>query len=503
MKLSRRKFIGTGVVGLASTATSVAKPVEGNINKPVELCDPNAKPFVFGKEPNRVRKSFYDLTDEEVRNLCKAIGYMKGSIPIGDPTQWQSYANIHMKHCTATDATHPQVHWGWHFLPWHRGYIFFLERILANILTTKLNIDGTKFAYPFWDWCAHQEIPNTKEREARGLASPLFGYDLTQENMVKQDDLGFDNLALFEGNRAPTIQKSKMSPDNEVSPDSKAHIQECKNYMSPEYINLVLTTPWEQFGGKPVTDRATGQGLMEAGPHNDGHDWVGMRYGSNRCMGTLRYAAEDPIFFMHHGNIDRVFSLYKNPMPDLDGPWGQQAYTYTDIDGSPVTVTIKDIMTKMTSTISYAVPSDNNLNPPSVSLSNRYASVSVEMNEYIKVKNGLSLSVQPQGMLKNLIESGISGGTSILELGTGPVFHKGKCSIKAYINGKYIGRVKILDGDPSTSNDIITHNFVMTIGKLGKFSDALKSAEKFDLKFEITGFNNDVFLRTVKFYVLN
>lgn len=501
MKLSRRKFIGAGVIGVTGTAVSAVKPVEGKINKPVEICDPNAKPFVFGKEPNRVRKSFYDLTDEEVRNLCKAIGYMKGSIPIGDPTQWQSYANIHMKHCTATDATHPQVHWGWHFLPWHRAYIFFLERILANILTTKLNVDGTKFAYPFWDWCAHQEIPNTKEREARGLASPLFGYDLTQENMVKQDTLGFDNLALFEGNRSPSIQKNKMSPDNEVSPDSKAHIEECKNYMSPEYINLVLTTPWEQFGGRPVTDRYTGQGLMEAGPHNDGHDWVGTRYGSNRCMGTLRYAAEDPIFFMHHGNIDRIFSLYKNPMPDLDGPWGQQAYTFPDLDGSPVTVTIKDIMTKMTSTVSYAVPSDNNLNT-SVSLSPQYASVSVDMNHYIKAKGGLTLSITPQNSLKRLIAKGIQGGTSILEINTGPVFHQGKCAIKAYVNGKYIGRVKILDGDPSTSDDTVTHSFVMTIGKLGKFSDVLSTDEKFDLKLELVGFNNDVLLRTLKFYVI-
>ena len=50
MKISRRKFIGTGAIGLTSVATlNSAQP--GGINKPVELCDPNAKPFVFGKEP--------------------------------------------------------------------------------------------------------------------------------------------------------------------------------------------------------------------------------------------------------------------------------------------------------------------------------------------------------------------------------------------------------------------------------------------------------------------
>jgi|694.fasta_scaffold15267_7 hypothetical protein len=498
MKISRRKFIGTGAIGLTSVATlNSAQP--GGINKPVELCDPNAKPFVFGKEPNRVRKSFYDLTDEEVRTLCKAVDYMRNTLPMGTPTQWESYANIHMKHCTASDAANPQVHWGWHFLPWHRGYIFFLERILANCLD-KLGYNGVPFAYPFWDWCAHQEIPNTKEREARGLASPLFGYDLTQENMVNADNLGFDNIALFDGNRGPTIQKSKMDPNNEVSQDSKAHVQECKNYMSPEYINLVLTTPWEQFGGKPVTDRATGQGLVESGPHNDGHDWVGTRYGKNRNMGTLRYAANDPIFFMHHGNIDRIFSLYRNPMPDLDGPWGQQVYTFPDIDGSPVTVTIKDIMTKM-NTVSYAVPSDNNLTVPT-SVSTNYASVSAPINQYATVREGLSLYVRPQNTLKDLISKAIDGGTSLLEIETGPVFHVGKCAIKAYVNGKYIGRVKIMDGDPSTTNKTITHSFTMTVGHLGKMKEVIPNGDKFELQLKLVNFKNDVLIRNLKLSVI-
>lgn len=496
MKLSRKAFLGTGIMGLFSMNAKSAQ------QKPLELCGPNdAKSFIFGSEPMRLRKSFYDLTDNELKNLCKAVGYMRNNIPLEAPTSWESYARMHYKHCTASDADHPQVHWGWHFLPWHRGYIFFLERMLANILTTKFDIDGAKFAYPYWDWINHKEMPNTKIREAAGLCSPLFGYDLTQQNMVLGDNLGFDNLALYDGNRGPSIEKSKMSPDNETQADSKEHIVECMNYMSKEYVDLMLTTPWEQFGGKPGIDRSTGQGLLESGAHNDGHDWVGTRYGCNRTMGTLRYAANDPIFFMHHGNLDRIFSLYKNQMPAINGPWGQQRYVYPDLDGTPVSVSVKDIML-WTSTVSYQAPQTNKNKLIAHKITNAIYSSSLAVNKSTVAKAGLSISVEPNEQLKYLIMKGLEGGISTLEIETGPISHTGRALVKVYVGKKYIGRIKIMDGDPSTTNPDTSHTFVMVLGKLGKLYEALPNTNKFDMNFYIYGIDKDVLIRSLKFSVI-
>src|ERR1700758_853508 len=36
-----------------------------------------AKPFQFTNEPQRRRKSFYDLSDDELVLLCKAVSHMK------------------------------------------------------------------------------------------------------------------------------------------------------------------------------------------------------------------------------------------------------------------------------------------------------------------------------------------------------------------------------------------------------------------------------------------
>lgn len=442
MKSNRRNFfiqsglLGTSAIGLT---TFSADHIHKN-----QVVLKNKSSFDPSKDPKRIRKSFYDLTDEELRNLCKAVGYMRNDIPTDSPLHWENYGRQHAHHCTEAGDNNPQVHWSWHFLPWHRGYVYFMERILANILTTKLNIDGSKFAYPYWDWCTHQEIPNTRLRQQTGLASPLFGYDLTQEDMVNADNLGFDNTALYDGSRGPTILKPKMDPDNEVTEDSKNHIKDALYYTSATYINKILTTPFEQFAGGSTIDRTTGQGLLEQNPHNDGHDWVGTRIGKNRTMGTLRYAALDPIFYMHHGNIDRIFSLYNQPMPSLDGPWGQQTYEYTDIDGTWVKVSVKDIMTGISDNISYGEsPLMAKIKPNSSK---------VTRNIVVSVNKQIENEPVTVTLNSKIIRKIITSKLALMDVKLGSINYTGKYKIDIKMtdaNGVQtnVGRIRMLDGE--------------------------------------------------------
>ena len=442
MKSNRRNFfiqsglLGTSAIGLT---TFSADHIHKN-----QVVLKNKSSFDPSKDPKRIRKSFYDLTDEELRTLCKAIGYMRNDIPTDSPLHWENYGRQHAHHCTEAGDNNPQVHWSWHFLPWHRGYVYFMERILANILTTKLNIDGSKFAYPYWDWCTHQEIPNTRLRQQMGLASPLFGYDLTQEDMVNADNLGFDNTALYDGSRGPTILKPKMDPDNEVTEDSKNHIKDALYYTSATYINKILTAPFEQFAGGSTIDRTTGQGLLEQNPHNDGHDWVGTRIGKNRTMGTLRYAALDPIFYMHHGNIDRIFSLYNQPMPSLDGPWGQQTYEYTDIDGTWVKVSVKDIMTGISNNISYGEsPLMAKIKPNSSK---------VTRNIVVSVNKQIENEPVTVTLNSKIIRKIITSKLALMDVKLGSINYTGKYKIDVKMtdaNGVQtnVGRIRMLDGE--------------------------------------------------------
>ena len=45
---------------------------------------------------------------------------------------------------------------------------------------------------------------------------------------------------------------------------------------------------------------------LEVGPHNDGHNFVG------GIMGNSMFSPRDPIFWLHHANIDRIWNEWEN-----------------------------------------------------------------------------------------------------------------------------------------------------------------------------------------------
>lgn len=451
MSLNRRDFIVTSVA-IAGSTSVIASATASTTDHNTHLQNTPSKHFDPSNEPNRIRKNFYDLSDEELQTFMKAVGFMRNNYKLRDPRQWDNYALVHALHCTEANKAHPQVHWGWNFLPWHRGYLYFLERILANILTNELGLDGTKFALPYWDWSHQHGMPNTKIREQAGLSSPFFGYDPTKEDMTADDGLGFDNSALYDGNRGPTIQKPQMDPANELTAESKEHVAITRYYMSSDYINMCLASPWDQFGGQPVTDRNTGQGLIEAGPHNCGHDWVGIRFGKNRNMGTLRCAAVDPIFFMHHCNIDRIWSLYSLPQPDPTGDWGKPVYHWTDIDGKQVIATAEDIITKFTN-ISYAESYSSVLK----------STKPTKTVEFSKILINKVLSNEPIEI--TLPQDFPFEKPTLIDIETGPISYTGKYIAKILAGDKQVGILNFMDGDYREDNvdPNLTHWFTVLL----------------------------------------
>jgi tyrosinase len=84
-------------------------------------------------------------------------------------------------------------------------------------------------------------------------------------------------------------------------------------------------------------------GSLEATPHGDVHSTVG---GVGGLMSSFSTAARDPIFWLHHSNIDRLWAVWltqadrANP---TDPSWLKMTFHFHDADGQDVTHEPRDV----------------------------------------------------------------------------------------------------------------------------------------------------------------
>lgn len=106
------------------------------------------------------------------------------------------------------------------------------------------------------------------------------------------------------------------------------------------------TDSGSSFGGRRVTQTShggSGQGTLEQRPHNQIHSGIG------GWMGRVEFAARDPIFWLHHANIDRLWERWlqqgggrANPTGNSD--WMNDAFTFFDENGNQVQRRGRDVL---------------------------------------------------------------------------------------------------------------------------------------------------------------
>src|SRR5262249_46915439 len=93
--------------------------------------------------PTRRNISNLAPNDPIIQSYKDAITQMK-ALPSTDGRNWTRQAQIHNDHCP---------HGNWYFLPWHREYLVYFERIVRKLSGNKT------FALPYWNWAIESKIP--------------------------------------------------------------------------------------------------------------------------------------------------------------------------------------------------------------------------------------------------------------------------------------------------------------------------------------------------------
>lgn len=301
MTLSRRRVLTLGGAGLVGLGT-------------IPIAD-------WVREANamttRVR---YDAASPEGKDMLKiyadAVGKMRAMDP-KSPLAWQFQFYTHWMNVdkdTTIEAiygpdTTPEKlaaiamwdtcrgHITWSsqsrfFVPWHRMYVLYFERIIQHVS------GATEFTLPYWNYteAATKFIPE----EFRDPSSPLFMPN--RNSGINSGTVGMESLSL-------------------------------------------------SFLSRPNYDGRTGfNSTLDGNPHGQVH----VQVGDSTNMGSVPNAANDPVFWVHHSNVDRCWSSWNaagGENPD-DDAFNNMQFQFYDVETQQlVTATTKDF--KSTAPLGY------------------------------------------------------------------------------------------------------------------------------------------------------
>jgi len=299
----------------------------------------------------------YNITSPMGQKMLAS--YAKGvaamlDLPADHPHNWFRNAFVHLMDCP---------HGNWWFYVWHRGFIGYFEETIRALS------GNPDFTLPYWDWTELPQIPKA-----------MFDGPLTPTDKAFEPTTG--NLFKFTSRMKPALQAywDKLSADqraqlvkrgygafddmwNDVtgfSPSADAGISgnmgyaiTCgARYLSPDNPALDPKTAYAvsaevvRAGLAPVDfynedntrsftssrtpshntapSGATKFSVLEGFPHNKVHNCIGGvgavdpgPYGSM----TNFLSPVDPIFFMHHANMDRLWDLWSRKQQALGLPF--------------------------------------------------------------------------------------------------------------------------------------------------------------------------------------
>lgn len=263
------------ILALPPDGTPVSFFIAGKFGKPsladkdavIEVVDANTG-NVLSATPLmvRIRKNANSLTDDERQRFLSAFALLILA-STGGVGGFADYANVH------SDAGVREAHGNAGFLPWHRSFMLDLERELQS--------RDPSVALPYWRF--DEAAPNLFTANFIGVPNTTGTVEFDTNNPLQ-----FLSPPIFRQPRFDTATQTA--------------------FVSSELATLSLG------------DVFTNYRSMETDPHGFAHTSF------SGFISNLGTAAQDPLFFLLHANVDRLWAKWQ---------WLRQRFNMTSIDSYP------------------------------------------------------------------------------------------------------------------------------------------------------------------------
>ncbi|MBV8298056.1 MAG: tyrosinase family protein [Candidatus Eremiobacteraeota bacterium] len=267
-----------------------------------------------------VWKNGGDFDDPVILAYAQGVAGMKARA-LATPTSWRFYGAIHgfdpdlWQQLGYFDPNEPQPsddliaqfwkqcqHGSWYFEPWHRGYLIAIEANIRAIVQQQPNAPAN-WALPYWNYF------NPNENQL----PPAF---------ARADWPGDGPNPLYVAQRyGPNNDGNVYVPVDQINLDAM---------QDPDFTG-VASGGSPGFGGVDTGFEHGGpvHGGIETQPHDYVHGLVGGADPNSPdpnnpnpgLMSDPDTAGLDPIFYLHHANIDRLWQVWRqNPSSHVDPP---------------------------------------------------------------------------------------------------------------------------------------------------------------------------------------
>lgn len=230
----------------------------------------------------RIRKNANTLTPGERDRIVSALAQLNNQ----GAGRFTDFRDMH------TNVSSPQAHGAPAFLPWHRAYLLDLERELQAI--------DPSVALPYWRF--DQPAPNIFTREFLGVSNAIGTVQFSPSNPLQ-----FWRTDGVQGiNRRPFFSTVGAPPG-----------------LRTEAQTLALGNQYPGFR------------TLEGNPHGSAHTSFG---GS---ISSIQTAARDPLFFLLHCNVDRLWAKWQRQVGRFDPA---RAASYDSNPANPIGHNLPDTM---------------------------------------------------------------------------------------------------------------------------------------------------------------